>query len=305
MKISGFILLLFLTGTAFARTNAPYRLHIQNFDSTKNNSIAPADSMKEPEPPGLQDDGKEFEDKSSLFTLDLLNQTHDHYRGRDEGLNQYSFYPTIKFQHSSGFGIYASFNFLSGSQSSPDDAELGISYTYDFNDVLSTTLYLSHYWFGDSSTSARQALSNSIGAEFDFDFGYVNFSAIPNLDFSKSASEVSLFLTAAAPVRLSRNFLYGKISMEPSISTVIGDQADAGRTPGNIIPFAKGKNKFLSKSFSVLDYEMGLALQYQSRYVNVQPEVDYIIPMNITDVSSKKGFVSFILEIEIPFKFKF
>lgn len=93
--------------------------------------------------------------------------------------------------------------------------------------------------------------------------------------------------------------------MEPSVSTVIGDQADAGRTPGNIIPFAKGKNKFLSKSFSVLDYELGLALQYQSRYVNVQPEVDYIIPMNITDVSSKKGFVSFILEIEIPFKFKF
>ena len=93
--------------------------------------------------------------------------------------------------------------------------------------------------------------------------------------------------------------------MEPAIATVIGDQADAGRTPGNIIPFAKGKNKFLSKSFSVLDYEMGLALQYQSRYVNVQPEVDYIIPMNITDVSSKKGFVSFILEIEIPFKFKF
>ncbi|HPS65310.1 MAG TPA: hypothetical protein PK447_07040, partial [Ignavibacteria bacterium] len=72
MKISGFILLLFLTGTAIARINDPYRLPVQNFDSIKNKSIAPADSMKESEPSDLPDDGKEFEDKSSLFTLDLL-----------------------------------------------------------------------------------------------------------------------------------------------------------------------------------------------------------------------------------------
>ncbi len=305
MKISGLILLIFLAGTAIARSNAPFFYHFQNFDTAKIKSSAPADSLKFPNQSDLPDNEKEFDDKSSLFTLDLLNQTHDHYRGRDEGLNQFSFYPTVKFQHSSGFGIYASFNFLSGSKSSPDDAELGISYTYDFNDVFSTTLYLSHYWFGDSSTSARQTLSNSIGAEFYFDLGYMNVSATPNLDFSKSGSEVSLFLSAAAPVMLSDKFLYGKIYLEPSVSTVIGDQADAGRTPGNITPFAKGKNKFLSKSFSVLDYELAVDLQYQSRYINVQPEVDYIIPVNVTDESSKKGFISFVLEIEIPFKFKF
>jgi hypothetical protein len=247
---------------------------------------------------------EDLDSKYSKISIEADYYNHFTYRGRDNGIYQNSYSPVISYDHPAGFGFLSAFYFANNTPKPLDEVDLIGYYSFDFSDNLTGAFYLTHYFFKDSSSNAKSALTNTLAGEVNFTYPYFNFTPVLNLDFSKNSSEFSLFLFASSPITLTDNFLSGSFGIEPSITVIYGQQNDAFLTilkgkRGKIVNAPKQKNVF-----GVMDYELSFPLVFSTRYFSVKPYFNYVIPLNVIDNSSKNPFFTFMLEIIAPFYLK-
>ena len=245
-----------------------------------------------------------YEGIYSKFLVEADYYNHYTYRGRDNGIYQNAFSPVISYEHPSGFGVSSAFYFANNSPGIVDELDLTGYFSFDISDNISSTIGFSHYFFSDSNSNAKSALTNSISGGMDFEYPYFNFNPVLNCDFSGKNLEFSIFLLVSSPVEISGNFLNGIIGTEPSASAIFGEQNNA---IVNKLKQRRGISGTVLKAGNtagILDYELSLPVIYKNRYFTLQSYFTYIIPLNVVDNSSKNPFFSFSMEFIAPFYLK-
>ena len=245
---------------------------------------------------------KQENEPSSELDLDVTYDSHDSYRGRDNGINQYSVAPSIQYQHKSGFGAFIDLKFLSKSSKNPDDYDAGISWQFDISDAFNIQLSYSHYWFNDS-IQTRATLNNTIESAFDLQTKYYNSNMAVDLDFGGGNREFGITWYHGLPLVLSKHLFNGTLTFEPNITLSFGEQNS------NLIALRKKKIGGIGlvvkkKSvFGIMDYEVGFPLSLETKHLVIKPQMFIIIPVNVLDLSTKSAFGDFELEVTVPFSF--
>ncbi|MFI5144351.1 MAG: hypothetical protein ACHQJ4_02030 [Ignavibacteria bacterium] len=155
---------------------------------------------------------KQENEPSSELDIDVTYDSHDSYRGRDNGINEFSVAPSIQYQHKSGFGAFVDMKFLSKSSKNPDDYDAGISWQFDISNVFNIQLSYSHYWFNDS-IQTRAALNNTIEGVFDLETKYYNTNMALDMDFGGGNREFSITWYHGLPLSLETKHLVIKPQM--------------------------------------------------------------------------------------------
>lgn len=246
--------------------------------------------------------GKVEHEPANEIDISLTYDSHYSYRGRDDGIHEYAIAPSVQYQHKSGFGAFIDLEFLSKSPGNPDGVDGGISWQFDISDAFGIQLLYTHFLFTDSSKEERASLNNNFEAIFNLETKYYNTNLTLDLDFGGGVREGSITWYNSLPVTLSEHILKGKLTFEPNLSFTIGEQnlfliAKRKLKPGDI------KVKKSSSTFGIMEYEVGLPLTLETKYLIVKPVFYLIIPVNVLDLSTKSSFGDFSVEITVPFGF--
>jgi hypothetical protein len=228
--------------------------------------------------------------------------SHTTYRGRDNGVPQQMIAPLLAYHHSSGLGIEISTYWLDQTPKRWDDVAGSATYEFTLGSLLGGELTYSHFWFSDSSRSAKSVFKNDYGASFSLGLPVVSLSLSGDLA-TGDASEFTLAASASHEFEFPLT-LYNKISLEPTLTAIIGEQNSTLttlRTKG-----AKGKKVIgvqtqSNSTFGILDYELSLPVTIILGPWTISPSVVCIAPMNVIDLSTAKAFVDFEFSISLAF----
>lgn len=239
---------------------------------------------------------------SSELDIDVTFDSHDSYRGRDNGTNEYSIAPSIQYQHKSGFGAFVDLKFLGKSGRNPDDYDAGISWQFNISDAFNIQLSYSHYWFNDS-IQTRAALNNTIESAFDLQTKFYNSNLALDMDFGGGVREFSATWYHGLPLVLSKHILKGTLTFEPNLTISFGEQNKGllalRKKRGGGIQLTLTKKSV----FGIMDYEIGFPLALDTKHLIVKPQIYIIVPVNVLDASTKSAFGDFELEVTVPFSF--
>ena len=223
------------------------------------------------------------------------------YRGRDNGVHQQMINPSLAYHHKSGFGIEVSTSWLDQTPKRWDDVAASASYEFTVGSLLGGELFYSHFWFSDSSRSAKSVFKNDFGCGLTLNWPVLSFS----VDGDLATGDASEFTLAAS---VSHEFeipltLYDKISLEPTLTGIIGEQ---NSTLTTLRKGPKGKRIVgvqtqSSSTFGILDYEASLPVTVVLGPLTLSPSVVYIVPMNVIDTSTAKAFIDFEFGVSLAF----
>jgi hypothetical protein len=220
--------------------------------------------------------------------------SHSTYRSRDNGVLQQMIAPSLRFQHSSGFGIEVSTYWLDQTPKRWDDVAASVSYEFTAGSLVSGGLSYSHFWFSDSSRSSQSVFRNAFGASLWLNWPVVSLSVNGDLA-TGDASEFTAAVSASHAFEIPLT-LYNRISIEPKITATIGEQNSSLtilRTKGLKKKRIIGTEIQSNTMFGILGYEMSVPVTVDLGPVTLSPSVCYVKPLNVIDESTTKAFFKF------------
>jgi hypothetical protein len=241
--------------------------------------------------------------EATRLTISAGYASHTSYRGRDNGVAQRMIAPSVEFHHSSGFSIMASTSWVDQEGKSWDGASASAMYEFTIGDIFGAGVSYSHFWFSDSSLSSKSVFKNAFGANASLSFPLVSFSLDADLA-TGSASEFTLAASASHSFEIPLT-LYNGISIEPTLTAIVGEQNSSLttiRTRG-----AKGKKVVgvttqTNNSFGILAYELSLPVTINLGPVTLAPSLIYTIPKNVIDLSTTSPFLDFEFVVSLAFR---
>ncbi len=243
-------------------------------------------------------------DRATRLELSLDNNSHNSYRGRDNGVKQYYISPELNFIHRSGISINFSTYWLNKAVQHFDETDLGIQYEYEINDNFGFDISYTHSWFGNNSYLSKSDLNNNIETAILFDFFNFELSPDFSIDFS-TKKELSLFLNLSYNYELENICGMRKLTVEPTFSYIFGEQNKdlVNSRKKKVKGIVKTITTIINKNLSgVLDYEFTLPIKLDYKMIIIMPYTSLDIPVNIIDASYSKPFVSFGLELIFSFR---
>jgi hypothetical protein len=241
--------------------------------------------------------------RATRFVVSSGYSTHNSYRGRDNGLVQQVYSPSVTFRHSSGLSLQASTYWLSETPKSWDDFQVMAGYDVRFNEIAGASLSYTHFWFSDSSRSQLSVFTDNAQVGISFDWPALSLAALGSMNFGK-ASEFTLTTSISHDFVIPLS-LYNQITIEPTVSSVIGGQNSQLTTLRTTLLKRRTivtTQHSVTNSFGILDYEFSLPATIEIGPVSLAPTITYIIPFNIVDASSRKSFVDFDFSISLIFR---
>ena len=233
---------------------------------------------------------------ATRLTISTDYSSHTTYRGRDNGVHQQMIDPTITFHHSSGFGAEVSAYWLDQTPKPWDGLAASVSYEFTTASIIGGEVSCTHFWFSDSSRSSKSVISNAFDASLSLNWPVLSLSVDGDLA-TGSASEFTLAFSGSQEFEIPLT-LYNKITIEPTLTAVLGEQNStltALRTKG--VKAKKG-----GSMFGILDYEVTVPVTIVLGPLTLSPSVVYIAPMNVIDLSTTKAFVDFEFGISLTFR---
>ncbi len=170
-----------------------------------------------------------FAELPSNLTIRMGFTPHVYFAGRDYGINQYSFMPSITYNHKSG--LYADITGISYSSSAPM-YEITLASVGYMGMAGSNFLYFGEYsrsFYLDATANAANTVPNSISAFATYDLGGIT----PILGYSLLFGSESVHRIMPG---ISTRFKTGKvgfinnISFSPSISATLGSSKSYSNT---------------------------------------------------------------------------
>jgi hypothetical protein len=215
------------------------------------------------------------------------------YRGRDNGLPQQMISPSLAYHHKSGFGIEVSTFWLDQTPKRWDDVAASVGYEFNIGSILGGNLSYSHFWFSDSSRSAKSVFRNDFGASLSLNLPVLSLFVDGDIA-TGDASEFTLAVSASHEFEIPLT-LYNNITIAPALTAIVGEQ---NSTLTTLRKGPKGKKVVgvqtqTSNTFGILDYELSLPVTIVLGPLTISPSVNYIMPLNVIDQSSTKSFVDF------------
>ncbi|MCX6143298.1 MAG: hypothetical protein NTZ35_08765 [Ignavibacteriales bacterium] len=239
---------------------------------------------------------------ATRLTASTWYSSHTTYRGRDNGVPQQMIAPSLAFRHSSGFGIEISTYWLDQSPKRWDDVAASATYEFILGSLLGGEFSYSHFWFSDSSQSAKSVFKNDFGASFSLNWPVLSLSVDGDLA-TGNASEFTTVVSASHDFEFPLT-LYNKISLEPTLTAIIGEQNSTLttlRTKGVKGKKVVGVQTQTNNTFGILDYEVSFPITIVLGPLTLSPSVVYIVPMNVVDLSTEKAFVDFEFVVSLAF----
>jgi len=238
-------------------------------------------------------------------------QSHSSYRGRDNGVSESAFGPSMTYHHKSGIFAGGAVGWTSQPTPGPDDADLSIGYEFDLSSRLDGSLSYTHYWYSDSSTKPQAVTNQSLGGMFTFDAEAVTLLADLSYDFGggSGAAEFTASLDVSRDILLPGKTLGGTLLVSPTVSATWGDQ-DERLLERRLL---RAKKKIVrsvkpSSIFGIMAYEFSFPARLHVGAFSVEPEVDYVIPADVLgtgktlinkDPSSTTPFASATLMVSL------
>jgi len=239
---------------------------------------------------------------ATRLTVSTEYSSHTTYRGRDNGVHQQMITPSLAYHHSAGFGIELSTFWLDQTPKPWDGVAASVAYEFTVGSLIGGDLSYSHFWFSDSSRLARSVIKNDFSASLSLNWPVLSLSVDGDLA-TGSASEFTTAVTASHEFECPLT-LYDKISLEPTLTAIIGEQNStltALRTKGAKVKKAAGAAAQSNSTFGILDYEVSFPVTIILGPLTLSPSVVYIVPMNVVDLSTAKAFVDFEFGVSLAF----
>lgn len=239
---------------------------------------------------------------ATRLTVSTGYSSHTTYRGRDNGVPQQMIDPTLAFHHSSGFGIEISSYWADHTPKPWDGVAASLSYEFTAGKIIGGELSYDHFWFSDSSHSAKSVFKNMFEASLSFNWPVLSLSVDGDLA-TGAASEFTLATSASHEFEIPLT-LYDKIFIEPTLTATIGEQNSkltTLRVKGGKANKVGGGGAQAKNMFGILDYEAALPLTIDVGLVTLSPSIIYVIPVNVIDLSTTKAFVDFEFGISLAF----
>jgi hypothetical protein len=271
------------------------------------------DYLIENEPGGVtssfsgSENGNPYESDVSELDIDMYYTSHESYRGRDNGIVEDSFSPSVTYTHSSGLGVFAGAKWLNKDKYPLDAFSIGGSYDFQISRFFAGSFSYSHYWFKDSSALVRADLNNNLEGNLYLSTNHFNSALAVDYDFGGSYSEFTTTLSGSLPFTISERFLSGNLSAEPGLSMVFGRQS-SGLIQQRITRKMKMGNVTstslaASSIFGIMDYELSLPFTLEYQHLIINPAVTYIYPVNVLDASTNHGYFNISLDLTVPIRF--
>jgi hypothetical protein len=248
-----------------------------------------------------------------VLTTDYISRLT--YRGRDGGIEQYAFSPMLTFRH--GIGVSASVGgaWVSESANKWDATIASIMYELPPLSNFSSAVSYAHTFFSDSTMQSQAEVNNALGLSASFDALWFTIGGMFDYAFG-TGSEISLALDISKYIDLTTFTGGHRLSVSPSFLALYGEQdltlvnKRLARAANNAQAKGKGSTKQTtttttssSKSvFGIMDYQIGIALNFTYSFVSVRPVFTYDIPMNVIDGSDAADFGSFRIEMSLTFR---
>jgi hypothetical protein len=240
-------------------------------------------------------------ENASHFMLETSYTTRETYLGRDGGVAQQAFSPSVAYYHRSGFNLTLGVTNLPGGAAGWDQASFAAGYDFDIGEVLTGAMSYSHYWFRSNSKLPRSVLDQNIGASLLASLPHLVLGLSAGLDFGNK-SEFNAGLLGSVPFRLTREAAKVEVSLDPEAAVSWGQQNSevVARRRQKV----KGQQilrtvRTSSSVFSVMSYELSLPLSVTSGGFSVQPSVDYTLPANVLDGSTSDPYAGFSLVVSL------
>ncbi len=238
-------------------------------------------------------------------------ETHSNYRGRDNGIVESVFGPSLGYHHKSGVFASGSVDWVSRASPGPDDASLGAGYEFDITSAFGGSLSYTHYWYSDSSTSPRAATNQSVEVMLTLDPGPVNLTGTLSYDFGggSGGAEFTTSLDLSKDIVVPGLTLGGTLVLSPAFGATWGDQDERllekrlERVKKKVVVVRSKKPAVI---FGIMDYEFSFPGRLQFGKFSAEPAFEYVIPADVLnsgrtllnkDPSTAVPFVSFSLTL--------
>jgi len=241
--------------------------------------LAQIDGMKE-------EAAEDRESHTSRLELSGTYQAHASYRGRDNGIAESAFGPSVTYHHRSGIFAGGALGWTSQPTPGPDDGDLTAGYEFDLSSRLDGVLSYTHYWYSDSSTKPQAVTNQSLAGMFTFDADAVTLLADLSYDFGggSGAAEFTASLDVSHDILVPGRTLGGTLLLSPTVSATWGDQDE--RLLAKRLARAK-KKVVVVKSvkpasiFGIMAYEFSFPARLHVGRFAFEPEFDYVVPANV------------------------
>ncbi len=275
---------------------------------------------------------------SSEFKISTNYLSNNVYQGRqsDELLSLIT--TGVEYYHKSGFFINGSFTYIPNvGYQQIDRKELKVGYNYS-GDKLNIATYLARYFYNDSSSEINAAVGSSagIGASYDFNYltigGAADFNFLTKTDIVLNANLGHSFYLANDKLLIlpvinmnagTENFYQSYFTPQKSGGTTAATRAatkaakhrrnptsnTTTTTPANNTSAASKITILNSNEFKIMDYEIGLPIEYKLNKFMLSFTPTYILPVhpasisynNVTTTEVLKN--TFVVELGVSFTF--
>jgi hypothetical protein len=243
----------------------------------------------------LKDDYADYlKDHASRLELTTGYEGHASSRGRDNGVSEASFGPTVTYHHKTGLVVGVSAGWVGGGTSEPDVSELTGGYEFTLSPVLQGSASYTHFWYATGSLRPNAVTNQEVSGMLALTTDVLNLSGTLLDDFTAGdASEITVSLDLSKDIPLSDHAFGGALKFTPSASATWGQQTE--RLLQKRVIRAKKKNIVRISGtpydvFSIMGYQVSFPLDLEIGSLTIMPTVQWIVPANV--LNSKNVLVN-------------
>jgi hypothetical protein len=237
----------------------------------------------------IQTDKEEYaeymNDHSSWLDAEAAYESHSSYRGRDNGVTESAFGPSMTYHHKSGLYAEGSIGWVSHPTSGPDDESLTGGYEFTLSSILNGSVSYTHYWYSEGSTKPQAVTNQGVAGMMMLDIDLLSATLNISDDFGGGGgSEITTSLDLSRDLPLSDHAFGGTLKITPTVSATWGDQNEKLRQRRILRARKKAVVRASGKPldvFGIMSYELSLPASLQVGKFNVEPVIGYVLPVNV------------------------
>ena len=241
---------------------------------------------------------------SSRLDVEAAYEGHSNYRGRDNGVSEGAFGPSVTYHHRSGLYAEGSVGWVSQGTSGPDDEILTGGYEFTLSSILNGSVSYTHYWYSQTSTKPQAVTNQGVAGMMMLDIDLLSATLNISDDFGGGGgSEITTSLDLSRDLPLSDHAFGGTLKISPTASATWGDQNEKLRQRRIVRAKKKAVVRVSGKPldiFGIMSYELSLPADLQVGKFSVEPVIGYVLPVNvlngktvlIKDPSTSDAFVT-------------
>ncbi len=241
--------------------------------------------------------------RASQLVLSTGYSSHSSYRGRDNGTPQQVLVATIGYRHVSGLSLSASTFWYDNSPKKLEDFVFTAGYRLNVSNIVAVSASYSHFWFSDSDNTSKSVFTDEVDAGLSIDWPVLSLGTDAILDIG-SSNEFTLVTSVSHAFDIPLS-LYTRISIGPTVTATVGQQSGAltilrtKRVKGKKVTGTQPK---VNNSFGILDYEASVPVTIELKHVSFVSAITYVIPLNVVNESTARGFLHVDFTISVSFR---